>query len=120
MDLLWEVIQNKKINDAAGEATGAKVKVDQVYNKVVELEKRLNRITLTSQAMWELIQDLSGWSDDEILNRIQEMDLRDCQLDGKLGATFTECPNCNAKVNSRRGYCMICGTEVQVGGIFEN
>ena len=120
MDLLWEVSQRNTIHNAAEDASGAKFKTDQVYKKVVELEKRLNRITLVSQARWELIRDHTGWTDDEILERIQEIDLRDGKLDGKLGASVTDCPNCNAKVNSRRGYCMICGTEVQVGEVFEN
>lgn len=120
MDLLLEFRQSTAIHNTKQEASGAKFKAEQVYKKVVELEKRLNRITLTSQAMWELIRDQTGWSDDEILDRMQEIDLRDGQLDGQLGATVTDCPNCDAKVNSRRGYCMICGTEVEIGEVFEN
>ena len=120
MDIFWEFQQQGKIHKAKADASGALQKAKKTEDRIRDLEKRIDRISLVSQAMWELVRENTGWSDEDILSRISEIDLRDGVKDGKMGAQVIDCPNCKGKINSRKGYCMICGTEAQAGEVFES
>ena len=119
MDIFWEFQQQAKIHNANADASRARQTAQKADDRIRELEKRIDRISLVSQAMWELIRDNTGWSDEDIFARISEIDLRDGVRDGKMGAKVIDCPNCKGKINSRKGYCMICGAEAQAGEVFE-
>ena len=106
-------------HNANADASGALQTGKKAEDRIRELKNRVYQISLVSQAMWELIRDNTGWTDEDIFRRIYEIDLRDGLKDGEMGAKVIDCPNCNGKINSRSGYRMICGTEAKAGEVFE-
>jgi hypothetical protein len=86
---------------------------------VSQAERRINRLSLVCQAMWELLRERSNVTDEELSDKVLEVDLRDGQTDGRIAPTSVECPNCHQLSNSRRVTCVFCGAEMPRRHLFE-
>jgi hypothetical protein len=86
---------------------------------VAQLERRVNRLSLICQAMWELVREKTSITDQQLADKILEVDLRDGQTDGKIAPVMIECPNCHKPTNSRRPTCVSCGVELKRKHQFE-
>jgi len=86
---------------------------------VAQLERRVSRLSLVCQAMWELIREKTSITDAQLADKVLEVDLRDGQTDGRIGSTAEECPNCHKPTNSRRPTCLSCGVELKRRHQFE-
>ena len=73
------------------------------------------QINKAKQAMWELLSDRLGVTDDELKAKILEVDARDGVVDGKLGAEILDCPNCGHKVSTSAPRCTYCGHNTPSG-----
>ena len=91
---------------AAGDARSARRSVD-------ELEARIDRVMLVCEAMWSLLRDKLGMSETELLDRVNDLDLSDGKLDGKVRRTGHKCPACGRVIGPRFPICMYCGQAVQ-------
>ena len=97
---------------AAREAGHAKGEAQKAKTAVAEMENRLDRALLACEAMWSLVRDKLGVSDTELLDRINEIDLSDGMLDGKVRKTPVSCPSCNRTISPRFPKCMYCGKPI--------
>ena len=79
---------------------------------VEELESRLDRSMLACEAMWSLLRDKLGLGEEDLVNRINAIDLADGQLDGKVRKTPVTCPKCNRTISRRLPRCMYCGQPI--------
>ncbi len=84
-----------------------------------ELSRRLDQLTLATMAMWELIRDQTALSENDLLDKMQEIDLRDGKADGKLVSGIKTCKACNRPVNPRHKKCLYCGAELQKDSAFD-
>jgi len=92
---------------AAGEASQARLDVEDVK---LDVEKLL----MITEAMWVILKEQLGYDDDELIRRIEEIDMRDGVLDGKVKATVNpDCPECGRKLIGKRPKCLYCGTVVK-------
>ena len=74
------------------------------------LEANLAKAMLINEALWELIRDQHRLTDDDLNQKLYDIDMRDGQLDGKnQRSEVTECPNCRRKVSPRHPACIYCG-----------
>ncbi|NLW86428.1 MAG: ribosomal protein L32 [Planctomycetes bacterium] len=98
-------------SDVAGAtARQASAQVRSAEFKISELQNRLDSLSLTCMAMWELLRDSGNVSDDDLMAKIREVDLRDGALDGKVKAQrIAECPRCGRTMSLRHVKCMYCG-----------
>ncbi len=80
--------------------------------KTTENEARLDRLVLATEAMWTLLRDKLGVTEEDLLNRINEIDLSDGQLDGKVRKPAVACPSCSRTISPRFPKCMYCGQAV--------
>ena len=119
MDFIWDISQESRIHGAASEARRATSKADAVVQEYARLQRRLERLSLATQAMWELLRDNSGLTEEDLQTKILEVDLRDGRTDGKMQSQITDCPNCGAKTNSKRTLCVMCGAPLPVAHSFE-
>ncbi|MBI4717409.1 MAG: hypothetical protein HY763_06365 [Planctomycetes bacterium] len=94
-----------RVVPTSGDATAAR-------NKVDELELKLDRALLTCEALWTLLRDKFGVSDVELVQRINELDLSDGRLDGKVRKSAVSCPKCGRAIARRFPKCMYCGQAV--------
>lgn len=79
---------------------------------ISEIEARLDRTLLTCEAMWTILRDKLGVSDVELVERINELDLSDGKLDGKVRKTAVACPSCHRTISPRFPKCMYCGQPI--------
>ncbi len=80
-------------------------------NDVVDLNDRVDRLILVVDAMWSLLED-AGYTDEQLVERISQIDLADGTADGKRRPESTTCTNCEAKVPGGLSACQFCGTPV--------
>ena len=99
--------RSDNIKDAQTQGKGRRVRTN-----VEELEARLDRATLACEAMWTILRDKFGLSDAQLAERINDIDLSDGQLDGKVRKTAIPCPKCGKKNAPRFSKCMYCGTPI--------
>ena len=96
------------VSDAA-EAKGA---AREALTQQAEVEARLDRTLLAFEAMWTLLRDKLGVTDQELVQRINELDLSDGKLDGKVRKSPVSCPSCGRTLSRRFPKCMYCGQAV--------
>ena len=121
--MFWEIYQTSAIHSASSQASDAASRARQVerQSKFVEsslrsLESRVDRLALGCQAMWELLSENTGLTDTDIKDRMQEIDLRDGKVDGKMTNIVGHCPSCDRPATRKRSTCLYCGAEVSVSG----
>ena len=78
-----------------------------------EAEERLDRAMLACEAMWTLLRDKLGLTDLQLIERINEIDLSDGKLDGKVRKSAVACPKCKRTIARRFNKCMYCGQAIQ-------
>lgn len=74
-----------------------------------DLERRTEALTLACQALWEILQEELNLSEAAILKKMQEVDLRDGALDGRMTTDVTACPSCRRSNKASRPHCIYCG-----------
>lgn len=119
MDLIWDTYQQGQISSANETATRAANKADTVANELGRLSRRIERLSLCCQALWELSREKHGLTEEELQNRILQIDLRDGTTDGKMQTQIVDCPNCRSKTNTKRAFCVICGVPLPAKHAFE-
>lgn len=97
---------------AAADAANARSKARVASREVRELRRELDHLRLVTLALWEIVRDEHGLSEDWVRTKIEEIDLRDGKLDGRIGRTPVDCPDCGRRNNSRRSACLYCGTDL--------
>jgi len=78
------------------------------------LEARCDRLAMLCEAMWTLLRDQTGLNDEQLIDRINEIDLSDGTLDGKVDKSSgpIRCHQCDRAVGARFAKCMYCGAPV--------
>ena len=74
-----------------------------------ELQDRLDRMSLLTMAVWTLVGEKLGITDDELKQRVEQLDLSDGKLDGKISKDVGECPKCKRQLSKRHRSCIYCG-----------
>ena len=91
----------------------ADTRADSAKRSVEALENRLDRAMLTMEARWTLLRERYDITDEELGERIVELDMSDGRLDGKVRRPALECGQCRRKIPRRFARCMYCGADVQ-------
>jgi hypothetical protein len=89
------------------------------HEALEQLERRVNRLSLLCQAMWEMLRERAECTDDQLAAKVLEVDLRDGRNDSRIDTQISECPSCGRNTNSRRSTCVICGAELPRAHAFE-
>ncbi len=113
--MLWDMIQQSQIHDAQSSASTAQRRADQVRHEVAQSQSTIDALALSCAAMWELLSEKLGVTEQELMAKIEEIDLRDGKLDGKIAGVKLQCSGCGRSNNSKRGRCLYCGTTLPRG-----
>jgi hypothetical protein len=119
MDFLFDVYQQGKINEARQQAERASHKADRFADDIRSLERRLDRLTIVNQALWELLRDSGHLTEEGLLAKVAEIDLRDGSKDGKITRMVKVCPRCGRNSNSKRLECLYCGDSLPDPNLFD-
>ncbi len=80
-------------------------------SRLTEIEFKLERLSLITHALWDLLKDRHGYSDEELNDWINLTDLKDGRLDGryKVNTPPLNCPKCGRVVSRTQNRCIYCG-----------
>lgn len=115
---LWDIVQHYQIKEARSEAKDAAERASRQETKVASGNDRIEKLMLATQAMWELLREHAGLSDEQLLAKMAEIDGRDGKIDEKIGAESIDCPHCGRKTSTRSGACLYCGKPVRDSHVF--
>ena len=101
--MLWNLLQQKQISDLESSARQARRGMEETS----QMQRSLDALCLTSAAMWELLSERLGVSDDELLAKVQEIDLRD-GIQEQVVMALPSKPLCDEKC---KGLCPMCGAD---------
>ena len=82
------------------------------------LEEKLDRLALITRAMFELMQEAGGLSDERLTQKVLEIDLRDGQQDNRMSPRPKRCPKCDAMISPKFARCVFCGYRDEAPGAY--
>ena len=87
----------------------------QFRSKLDAIGNDVERLFMITEALWTLLREMHGFSDADLENVIQEVDLRSGRLDGKRARKEGPlCSSCNRRNSGRTPTCMYCGTMLPI------
>ena len=84
-----------------------------------ENEERIDQLVLVCAAMWELLREKAGLTEDDLITRVAEIDARDGIADGKLTAKVQKCPKCSRVISPKHMRCLYCGFQIPIDSMFK-
>lgn len=103
------VIGRESAARAAGMARSAgAADVAAATGEIHDVDTRIDRLLLVVEAMWSILRD-DGYSDEQLIARIEELDASDGAVDGVRLTKPVPCPDCGAMVEVGRATCAFCG-----------
>ena len=118
MNIFFDLYQQGAINEAKNQAESARDTAGRTRSEVDDLKRKADALTIACQALWEIVREQMGLSDEAIIRKMQEIDLRDGTPDGKITATIAECPSCRRTNNAARRNCLYCGGLLPLQHVF--
>ena len=113
------ILTNVQENLARDRTTRKREEGVHVKSQLRMLESNLAKSLLINQALWELLRDKAGLTEDELNDKLYEIDMRDGQLDGKNQRSQPiKCPNCSRTVSPRHAACIYCG-QIMSDSVFD-
>ena len=94
---------------SSGESA-AELRIRRTSIEVEDLEDRLERMRTMCEAMWTLVCETTGLTDEHLAYKLYELDVADGRRDSKKQLLAQPCDDCGAKVNPRLKQCQFCGT----------
>lgn len=119
-DLLFDLYQQRRINDVEETAQASGRKATDFQERVRMLEDSVARLALVNAAMWSLLKDRTGLTDAALTARVRDIDLRDGVEDGKITPNVQTCAKCGRTLAPRHRRCIYCGTERAGGTPFQS
>jgi len=110
--MLWDLYQSYRISqldDRVSAAETAKTQDGVARDVAFRLEDKVDRLALICRAMFELVQETNGITEEQLRKKIVEVDLRDGQADGHMTPPAQKCPKCQAMMSPQFGRCLFCG-----------
>ena len=112
-ELFWDLRQEQRIGDAEDAAQRTTRSVQSTRSEIELLRGQLERAALVQQALWELVRDRAGITEEELEAKVQEIDVRDGKQDGRIGGVVSPCPNCKRPNAAWRANCLYCSTALR-------
>lgn len=118
-DMMWDLYQQQRINEIDSKTDEASRKATDFQERVRYLEDQVNRLTLVSHAMWTLLSQATHLTEQQLIDRVREIDLRDGVEDGKVSRKVSQCQRCRRTVHARHRRCLYCGQPIQAANAFD-
>lgn len=98
---------------SAGTGTAA-ITARRAETKADLLELDVERLLLITEALWSMLKEQHGYTDNALIKKIAELDMRDGKLDGRIAAEEgpMSCPHCARTLMGNRPVCLYCGKPV--------
>ena len=107
--MFWEFYQSRQIARANRKANSAKSAAERTHLHINRLEGKIESLALACQSLWELLQEHTALTEADLEQKMEEIDMRDGQRDGRLSKRAEACEKCGRKTSRRRPNCLYCG-----------
>lgn len=96
---------NRRANQASNQINRAESEIEQLH-------ERVENLALICMAMWSLLKEKTALTEDDLKQRVHEIDQADGVVDGKMTTTPVQtCPKCGNTLSKRYRKCLYCGYE---------
>jgi hypothetical protein len=86
---------------------------ERLRGELDALRNDVERLMMITEALWTMLAEQYGYTEEELVRRIHDIDLRDGRLDGKVASAGpSKCPHCGRVLEKSRPYCIYCGKPV--------
>jgi hypothetical protein len=109
MMTLFTFLEAQRAADSAADAAG---QARRARSDAMDTEMRMDRVVLAFEALWTLLRDKVGLTEDDLAVRMNEIDLSDGKLDGKVRKSAVSCPKCCRTISRRLAKCIYCGQAI--------
>ncbi len=113
--MFWDLLQQSQINSVTRQADRAESLAQRTENRakrsIEKLELKLESLTLTCRALFEILQDRNEVTEQQLAEKMREIDLRDGRADGRISSQPSRCVDCGRKNSADRNSCLYCGGE---------
>jgi hypothetical protein len=100
--------------------TAAAKKAMDTRSEVQVLRAAIDKLILVNRALWEIIAASQGLTEEYLLNKVNEIDLRDGVLDGKMREPIRKCTSCGKVLQLGHAKCVYCGTKNEGADPFQS
>src|SRR5437764_14409144 len=83
MGFFWRLGISQSLADASARAEQGYMTAEEARARVLDLETRVSKLTLVNHALFELVSERTGITEAELIDRVNEIDLRDGTRDGR-------------------------------------
>lgn len=95
-------------------ASSASAKARRATTEVNLLGADIEKLLMITEALWTVLKEKHGYTDDDLIRRITEIDIRDGKLDGKVAKSPpVECHRCGRTALGRHPACLYCGAIIK-------
>lgn len=81
-------------------------------NRVEDLSERVDQLSMILKALWALLEE-DGYKPEDLVAKLEELDLADGELDGQIRQHAIDCPSCESKVAPGLPNCQFCGAAIR-------
>ncbi len=97
----------------------SKASVSEPTTEIKYLNQKVERLMMITEALWIILKETNNFTDEILKKKINEVDMKDGKLDGKVTPEPPgECSNCGKVLQKNKKYCIYCGDEVIIDDIF--
>src|SRR5688500_9336994 len=117
---LFDFKQSEQILDTKAAQSETRGRVTDLDDERRDLERRYERLRLVTVAMWALLKEHSGLTEADLRKFVNQIDLIDGKLDGKLSRNkgVIDCQKCERRIVKSALVCVYCGTANSTGEPF--
>ena len=111
MPILWPLSSMRQVSDASAAASSAASTAREANRSLRQLQDQVDRLTIISWAMWTLIQEETKLTEEDLMERVKNLDMLDGTEDGKVTRQVARCRKCDRVMSPRHQSCIYCGAE---------
>ncbi|HKI68018.1 MAG TPA: zinc ribbon domain-containing protein [Verrucomicrobiae bacterium] len=98
---------------AMASATAAESSAREARTDVELFKHDLDRLLMITEALWTLMKQEHGYTDDVLIKLIQDIDKRKVVVEGVAAKEPPlVCPACGRLNQAKRSFCMYCGKPI--------
>lgn len=109
LGFMWDVYQQHQIGETQDRLNRAATTAYSTGEDVRALRAQVDHLSMVNMALWSVVREKLGLADEELARRVEEIDLSDGKLDGKVGVPTRECADCGRVMAARHERCLYCG-----------
>jgi ribosomal protein L32 len=103
---------NNNVTFAQLDAIEAKSKANDANTYIAFLKQKVEKLMIITEAMWLLLKETTKCSDEDLKEKIRQVDMKDGKLDGKVAAELpNKCPKCGQTLQKNMLSCIYCGAQ---------